>query len=87
MRDPNLNGPGGELRRLERAIVLQAVRADHERRCSRLELELELADASPAALTTALARLADAGVVELSGDWIQASHATVRIEELDLIAI
>jgi hypothetical protein len=87
MQDPSLNGPAAELHRIERAIVLQAVRADHHRRCSRLELELELADASPAALTTALARLADAGVVELGAQWIRASRATVRIDELDLIAI
>jgi hypothetical protein len=79
--------PGEEDRRLERAIILQVLRDDHEHRWSRSELELETADVEPLDISDALARLAADGIVRVAGESVWASRALGRLDDLGLIAI
>ncbi len=78
---------GDEARRLERAIVLRIVGAEHDRRCSREGLAAELSDVEPDALAEALAQLDREGVIALEARAVRASRATVRLDELELIAL
>jgi hypothetical protein len=74
-------------RLLERAIVLQTIRDDHDDGWARIELAAELGDADPIAVRVALTRLEDEGVIEFAGETVRASRATMRLNELDMIAI
>jgi predicted transcriptional regulator len=74
-------------RLLERAIVLQIIRDDHNDDWTRTELTAELGDADPIAVRVALTRLEEEGVIEFAGETVRASRATVRLNELDVIAI
>jgi DNA-binding transcriptional ArsR family regulator len=78
--------PTGVERRLERAIVLQLLGEEGERRSSQAQLAAAL-DVEARALSRALARLSDAGVVCVAGKQVWASTAARRIDELGLIAI
>jgi hypothetical protein len=78
--------PTGVERKLERAIVLQLLGEDGERRSSSAQLAAAL-DVEAQALRQALARLSDAGVVCVAGTEVWASAAARRIDELGLIAI
>ncbi len=73
-------------RRLERAIVLQLLRDDHEEPWFLDELVREL-DAPASSVEQALARLSGDGVVRLSGTEVSAAHAARCLNELALIAI
>jgi DNA-binding GntR family transcriptional regulator len=72
--------------RLERAIILQLLRADHEQRWSPAQLEAELGTA-PAVVEAALRRLECDGVLSLSQGTVWASRAAWRLDELGLIGI
>jgi hypothetical protein len=72
--------------RLERAIVLQLLRDDRERRWSRAELGAEI-DAEASAVEEALRRLSGEGVVCLSERDAWASAAARRLDELGLIGL
>jgi hypothetical protein len=72
---------------IERAIVSQTLRDDHDSSWSRAELEIELDGIDALAVGDAIARLADQGVIELAGEIVRASRATVRLDELDMIAV
>ena len=80
---------------LERAIVLQLLRDDHERMWSRAQLASELsseldADESESgqqALEDALRRLERDGVIGISEQQAWASSAARRLDELGLIAV
>lgn len=90
MRHQTKQIPSGRDRRLERAIVSQTLRDDHDRRWSRAELAAELDHidhTDPRALQAALTRLTDRGVVELAHGTLQASCATVYLDELDMISV
>jgi hypothetical protein len=76
-----------EARRLERAIVARIVGEGPGGHCSRAELAEELGDIAPDALTDALARLDREDVIVLEGQAVRASSATVRLDELELIAL
>jgi hypothetical protein len=78
---------GEEDPRLERAIVLQVLRDDHEHRWSRSELEVEMADIDPLDISDALARLEAHGIVCVTGESVRASRAVGRLDELGLIAV
>ncbi len=78
------DGDGDE--RLERAIVLLLLTAEHPQAWSPGQLAAELA-ADPSTLEQALDRLTRAGVVELSGNKARASCAAQRIDELGLIGV
>jgi hypothetical protein len=73
-------------RLVERAIVLQALRDDHER-WSRAGLEAELDHADPAAIDDALTHLRYTGVIEIADGTIRASHAAKYLDELGMIAL
>ena len=72
--------------RLERAIVLQLLREDRERRWSRAELGMEV-DAEAPALEEALRRLNGDGVLCLAEEEVWASPAALRLDELGLLAV
>jgi hypothetical protein len=76
---------------LERAIVLQLLRGDHERMWSREQLLAELqADRSEIGrevVEQALRRLEQEGVLGLSAEAAWASSAARRLDELGLIGI
>ena len=87
MRDQPSPGAPGEQPRLQRAIVLQLLCDDHERRWSRAELEAELAEGAPLDIRPALVPLAADRVVYVCGESVWASRALRRLDRLDLIAI
>lgn len=72
---------------VERAIVLQLLRDDHEERWVRAELAREISDFEPAALDEALALLERDGVLHLEEGSVRASRAARRLDELELISI
>jgi hypothetical protein len=72
---------------VERAIVLQVLREDHEERWCRTELGREITDFDRVALDEALLRLADDGVLHCSGEVVCASRAARRLDELEMIGI
>jgi DNA-binding HxlR family transcriptional regulator len=76
-----------DIRMVERAIVLQVLRDDHEERWSREELVGEISDFQPAVLDEALVRLAGDGVVHREDEQVWASRASRRLDELELISI
>jgi hypothetical protein len=74
-------------RRVERAIVLQLLRDDHDERWSRTELQAAL-DIEPAALAEALERLERHGVaLTPSADAILASPCARHLDDLELIGL
>ena len=72
---------------VERAIVLQILRDDHEERWPRAELAREISDFEPAVLDEALARLERDGVLHREGSSVWAARAARRLDELELISI
>ena len=87
MQDQPSQVPAGGDPRVERAIVLQVLRDDHDHRWSRSELETEIARVEPLDMSDALARLQESGIVYISRESVWASRATERLDELGLIAI
>jgi hypothetical protein len=85
-RSPDAGGT-----RLERAIVLQLLRDDHERMWSRAQLtsELEAGDAEIGrpAVEQALRRLEREGVLGCTDREVWASSAARRLDELELIGV
>ena len=78
--------PAGDGSTLERAIILQLLRDDHEPRWSRATLAREF-KAEPAALEGALKALSGQGVLSLAEEEVWASPAARRLDELELISI
>jgi hypothetical protein len=71
----------------ERAIVLQVLRDDCDVRWSRAALVREIADVEPVLVELALVRLRQYGVLSSAGTRVRASPATLRLDELELIAV
>lgn len=71
----------------ERAIVLQLLRDDRDEQWSRAELEAELDNVEPLALSDAIAGLERHGVVVVQGEHVVASRCARQLDELGLIAI
>jgi hypothetical protein len=71
----------------ERAIVLQVLRDDRDERWSRIELEGEIYDIEPLAISEALERLREAGVVRLSGELVWSSRCARHLDALGMISI
>jgi hypothetical protein len=83
-----LNKVRGELDRLvQRAVVLQLLRDDHERHWTRMELERRLRDIERDVFDGALCNLAATGIVSTENDRVWASDATRRLDELELIGV
>lgn len=72
---------------VERAIVLQILRDDHEERWAPVELAGVITDFEPAALDEALVRLEREGVLHREGGSVWAARAARRLDELELISI
>ena len=76
---------------LERAIVLQLLRDDHERRWSHAQLAIELEADGEAiereAIDEAVRGLERAGVLGCTEQEVWASDAAWRLDELDLIGV
>lgn len=72
---------------LERAIVSQALREDRHDGWQRSDLAAELADTDPVVIRNALSCLEAEGVVEFTGEMVRASRPTMRLNDLDLIAV
>jgi hypothetical protein len=68
-------------------LVLQVLRGDHEQSWTRAELERELHDVDPDAITVALTRLSEQGVVRIEGDQIEASPCARHLDALAFICI
>ena len=72
---------------VERAVVLQILREDHEERWDRAELAQEISDFEPEVLDEALGHLERDGVLHRQGDSVSAARAVRRLDELELISI
>jgi hypothetical protein len=72
---------------LERAIILQLLRDDHERMWSREQLTAELALDRSQVIEQALGRLEKEGVIGASEEAVWASSAARRLDELGLIGV
>jgi hypothetical protein len=72
---------------VRRAVVLQILGEDREKRWSAAELACELYDLDRDALDNALGMLKQAGVLERAGETVYASRAARRLDELGLIAV
>jgi DNA-binding HxlR family transcriptional regulator len=88
-----MQGPIDERRRdgdpwmIERVIVLQLLRDDHEQRWTRAELVREIPDVGPELLDEALARLDREGVLHREESSVWASRAARRLDELELLGV
>ncbi len=72
---------------VQRAVVLQLLRDDHERRWPRVELGRKLQDIERDVLDEALLGLVVTGVVSIDDDAVWASDAARRLDELELIGV
>jgi len=72
---------------VQRAVILQILAEDSEKRWSAAELRRELYNTEPHALHNALITLEHAGILERAGETVYASRAARRLDELGLIAV
>ena len=79
--------PHSEPRSVERAIVLQLLRDDHDERWSRAELEAEINGMEPSVLRSAIAELERRGVVVAQGEHVVASRCARHLDELGLVGV
>lgn len=85
--ESNGRKPGGDVWMVERAVVLQILRDDHEECWPRGELAREIADYAPAVLDEALAHLEHDGVLLRDGEAVCAARPARRLDELELIGV
>jgi len=72
----------------QRAVVLQVLRDDHDARWSRAELEREIYDIEPLAISDALERLSQEGIVHLlTGELVLASRCALHLDNLGMVSI
>lgn len=71
----------------QRAIVLQVLRPDHAEPWTCAELESEIYDIEPFAISDALAVLDSDGVVHVAGEQVRASRAARRMDALGMVSI
>jgi DNA-binding HxlR family transcriptional regulator len=74
-------------RGVERVIVLQLLRDDHDERWSPTELQAGVGDGTPAELSSAVEHLEREGVVVVEETHVLASRCAWCLDELGLIAI
>jgi hypothetical protein len=89
-REPNGSHAAGE-ETLERAIVLQLLRDDHERKWSLAQLAIELQaggeEIDGEAIDEAVRRLEREGVLGATEQEVWASGVAWRLDELELIGV
>jgi DNA-binding HxlR family transcriptional regulator len=71
----------------QRAIVMQVLREDHTEPWTRAELESEIYDIEPMAISDALAALEAEGVLDTQGEQVQASRCAWRLDALGMVSI
>lgn len=71
----------------ERTIVLQFLRDDHDERWSHTELQAEINNTEPSALSSAIERLEQHGVVASLDGYVLASRCALHLDELELVSI
>jgi hypothetical protein len=71
----------------QRAIMLQLLRSDHSQRWSLKQLEQELYDIEPEAISDALTYLEAVGVAWRLDNYVGASSCARCLDTLDLISI
>jgi hypothetical protein len=76
-----------DLRVVERAIILQLLRDDHHERWSLKQLERELEDTTPEAMSDAIASLNASGVIYRLDEFIGASRCARHLDSLELIGV
>jgi hypothetical protein len=77
----------GQLTRVQRAVILELLRDDHEERWGLAELSDAIGSQASGTLATVLDELEHHGLVVTLGDWVLASRSARHIDELDLIGI
>jgi len=87
MHDQTKQIPSDRERQLQRAIVAQTLSENRDAGWSRARLETEIGEPDALTIADALAYLEGQGVLELDGETVRASSATLCLEELQLIAI
>lgn len=68
-------------------LILQLLRQEHPWRWSRAELQAELKDIHPDAITVAVERLQEQSVVHVDGEQLSACACARHLDALDLISI
>jgi DNA-binding HxlR family transcriptional regulator len=68
-------------------VVLQALRDDHPQPWTLADLDRELVDVGPDAITVALDRLAEQGVVVRKGEQITVSACARHLDDLGFVCI
>lgn len=71
----------------KRAIVLQLLRDDHDERWSHTELQAEINHTETSALSSAVERLEQHGVVASLDGYVLASRCARHLDELELVSI
>ena len=79
--------PGAAERRVQRLVVLQLLRDDHDRLWSGCELADRLPEVEAQALAGAIDSLTQEGVLCADGDALWASPALRRVDQLELICV
>jgi DNA-binding HxlR family transcriptional regulator len=74
-------------RGVERAIVLQLLRDDHDQEWSRAELEAEIGDVEQSVLSAAVQQLERNGVVIAEGERVLASRCARCLDALGLVSV
>lgn len=77
----------GDLRRAQRAVVLQILRDDHDPRWTRPELEAAIGDLPQRAIVGALACLAIEEVLGIDDTMVWASRCLRYLDGLELVAV
>lgn len=72
---------------IERGVVLQVLRDDHGERWSRTELDAEMRDVEPQAVTVALDALRQEGVLHISGQLVWASRCARHLSDLGMVSV
>ena len=71
----------------QNVVVLQLLRDDHDPKWTRVELDQELDDIDPDAITVALQRLQEQGVVQMDGEQLSASACAWHLDALGFVCI
>ncbi len=71
----------------QRIVVLQLLRDDHDPKWTRAELDQALYDVDPGAITVAVERLQEQGVVQADGQRLAASPCAWHLDALSFISI
>lgn len=71
----------------QNVLVLQLLRDDHDPKWTRAQLHRELDDINPDAITVALERLQEQGVVRVDGEQLAASACARHLDALGFISI